>query len=69
MAPELPAELFVVLACPACKGKLLSDDPGELRCLRCEIAYPVRDGTPDFLSPSSSASQKQAQSRVGFRPD
>ena len=40
-----------VLACPRCKGPLdfREEEAGEVRCLTCRLAYPVRDGIPEML--------------------
>jgi len=40
-----PAE---ILACPRCKGELTESD-GEIVCLGCQLAFPVRDGIPVLL--------------------
>jgi uncharacterized protein YbaR (Trm112 family) len=39
------------LACPRCKGSVTEEAQGaELRCLRCGVRYPVRDGFPILLA-------------------
>ena len=49
-AVPIPQELKDILACPKCKGALeFHDDRDEIRCLRCKLAYPVRDGIPVML--------------------
>src|SRR4051812_20456103 len=51
--------LLNLLACPECKGPLLSADEtgggegidsAKLRCTACERTYPVRDGIPRFVA-------------------
>jgi uncharacterized protein YbaR (Trm112 family) len=42
---DVPLEL---LACPACRGPL-KEVPSALRCERCGLDYPSRDGVVDFL--------------------
>ncbi len=49
-APALPAELKEILACPKCKGDLeFHEEKGEIRCLRCRLAYRIDDGIPVML--------------------
>ena len=39
-----------VLVCPVCKGRLLQvPETGELACLPCMRAFPLRDGIPDMI--------------------
>ena len=39
-----------VLVCPVCKGRLrLVAGTGELACLPCMRAYPMRGGIPDMI--------------------
>lgn len=43
-----------VLACPQCKGAVeFREDLGEVRCLACALAYPIRDGIPEMLRESA----------------
>ncbi len=43
-------DLLNVLACPACKGKLVYDrNHKELVCQFDKLAYPIRDGIPIML--------------------
>lgn len=48
----LEKSLLAVLACPWCKGKLdyRKEPKEELWCPRCQRAYPVEDGIPNFLA-------------------
>ena len=40
-------ELLNILACPACKAKLILDeDSQELICRFEQLAYPIKDGVP-----------------------
>ena len=41
-------ELKAILACPACKGDLLFEEP-RIICRACRKAYPIRDGIPVML--------------------
>ena len=42
--------LLEILACPECKSPLrVQEDPPELICTGCGLAYPVRDGIPVLL--------------------
>jgi uncharacterized protein YbaR (Trm112 family) len=46
----LSATLLEILACPACKGKLvLTPNEEGLACHACELLFPVRDGIPVLL--------------------
>jgi uncharacterized protein len=43
-------QLREILACPKCKGDLeFREDEGEIRCLRCRLAYRIDDGIPVML--------------------
>jgi SAM-dependent methyltransferase len=66
------------LACPACKGTIsLVSEGGALRCTRCDIEYPIRNGIPRFVPPDNYASgfglqwnrfrTTQLDSRTGLR--
>lgn len=57
------------LCCPMCKGDLvLMDDEwvegeivsGVLRCDRCELNYPIRDGIVSLLPPELRADKSEA---------
>jgi hypothetical protein len=43
-------ELLDLLVCPVCKTpvKLTADEKG-LRCAKCRIVYPIRDGFPVMI--------------------
>ncbi len=46
----LPAELKEILACPRCKGPLaFVEEPEEIHCEACRLAYQVREGIPVML--------------------
>ena len=46
----LASELKEILACPKCKGALeFHEDRGEIHCLRCRLAYAIRDDIPVML--------------------
>ncbi len=47
----LSQTLLEILACPACKGKIVHDEAGEkLVCQgECQRRYPIRDGIPVML--------------------
>ncbi len=50
----LSEQVKEALACPRCKGRLeLHEPPGELWCLPCRLAWPIRDGVPDLVPGSS----------------
>ncbi|MFN2454757.1 MAG: Trm112 family protein [Pyrinomonadaceae bacterium] len=43
-------DLLEILACPACKAKVLLQPGGEsLKCVECKRVYPVRDDIPVML--------------------
>jgi uncharacterized protein YbaR (Trm112 family) len=46
----IAAELLEVLACPACKSRVLQEG-ATLKCAngKCALVYPVRDGIPVML--------------------
>ncbi len=47
---SLPPELKEILACPKCKGDLeFREAEGEIRCLRCRLAFRIDDGIPVML--------------------
>jgi asparagine synthase (glutamine-hydrolysing) len=41
--------LLTLLACPNCSGEVCPHMNGTLRCLGCNMSYPVRHGVPIFL--------------------
>jgi uncharacterized protein YbaR (Trm112 family) len=46
----LDPKLLAILVCPKCRGDLRTvQDPPSLECIRCQLAYPVRDGIPILL--------------------
>jgi uncharacterized protein len=54
--------LLKIMACPTCKGPLELHAVekkekeivhGSLVCLRCNQAFPIKDGIPNMLPPSS----------------
>jgi uncharacterized protein YbaR (Trm112 family) len=48
----LQKELFDILACPQCRGKLeYSDDKQRLRCRACGSRFPIEDGIPILDKP------------------
>lgn len=47
---SLSPELIALLVCPRCKGPLeYREAEARLICLRCSLAYPVRDDIPIML--------------------
>lgn len=43
-------ELLEILACPACKAKVLMKPDGSgLKCVECKRVYPIRDEIPVML--------------------
>jgi uncharacterized protein YbaR (Trm112 family) len=55
MASEpLAKELFEILSCPICKGKLrYSPEHDQLVCTQCGLKYPIEDGIPILLPPKT----------------
>jgi len=54
MVPQEPIakELFDILACPVCKGKLrYTGDRKKIECSLCLIKYPIEQGIPVLLPP------------------
>jgi hypothetical protein len=45
----LSPEMLVMLACPACYGKLILDE-SLIRCVQCGRRYPAEDGIPILLA-------------------
>jgi uncharacterized protein YbaR (Trm112 family) len=46
----LAPELKEILACPKCKGALaFHEDRAEIHCLRCRLAYAIREDIPVML--------------------
>jgi SAM-dependent methyltransferase len=56
------AQLFELLACPAC-GEELGDDGPELRCGRCGSRYPVVNGVPHLLPPLEGSRWREWQAK------
>jgi uncharacterized protein YbaR (Trm112 family) len=43
-------ELLEILACPACRGKIVHDEEKDvLNCCECHRSYPIRDDIPVML--------------------
>ncbi|MGH7387373.1 MAG: Trm112 family protein [Candidatus Methylomirabilales bacterium] len=43
-------EFLEILACPACRGGVRLDEPGQrIICQACGRRYPIRDGIPVML--------------------
>lgn len=43
-------ELLEILACPACRGKIVHDDEKDtLTCSECKRIYPIKDDIPVML--------------------
>ncbi len=43
-------ELLEILACPACRGKIIHDEDNDtLNCSSCKRIYPIRDDIPVML--------------------
>jgi uncharacterized protein YbaR (Trm112 family) len=52
----LAPELKEILACPKCKGDLeFREEEGRILCLRCRLAYEIRDGIPVMLVEEAKA--------------
>jgi uncharacterized protein YbaR (Trm112 family) len=46
----LAPELKEILACPKCKGELeFHEERSEILCLRCQLAFAIRDDIPVML--------------------
>lgn len=43
------SRILPLLACPACRGRLLRQNQQALHCADCAATYPVRDGVPILL--------------------
>lgn len=49
----LPKELYNILACPECKGKVVYDlKKTSLKCSKCKETYPIKNGIPIMLPKS-----------------
>ena len=47
---SISEDLLEILACPACKAKvLLQPDGNSLKCVECKRVYPIRDDIPVML--------------------
>lgn len=43
-------ELLDILACPACRGKIVhNEEKDRLDCLDCKRSYPIKDDIPVML--------------------
>ena len=43
-------DLKAILVCPKCKGALeFREEKDEIRCLACQLVYPIQDGIPVML--------------------
>ena len=52
MADPIAKELFDILACPVCKGKIqYTKDKKQLECSQCRTKYPIENGIPVILPP------------------
>ncbi|MBW2966612.1 Trm112 family protein [Candidatus Woesearchaeota archaeon] len=52
MKQELPEDLLRILACPVCKSKLeYKKEENILRCNKCKINYPIKEGIPILMPP------------------
>jgi uncharacterized protein YbaR (Trm112 family) len=51
--PVLSPEIFAMLACPVCHGKLALE-VGFIRCAECSRRFPVEDGIPVLLAERSA---------------
>jgi uncharacterized protein YbaR (Trm112 family) len=52
MADPIAKELFDILACPVCRGKLrYASDKKKLECEQCRVKYPIENGIPVILPP------------------
>ena len=52
MKQEFSEDLLRILACPVCKSKLdYKREKNILRCNKCKINYPIKEGIPVLLSP------------------
>ncbi len=48
MSEDSLEELEDILACPKCHGPVVRRE-GRYVCEACRLAFPIRDGIPDFL--------------------
>jgi uncharacterized protein len=56
----VPHNLLNILVCPACKGHLISDDGiSTLRCLACNLAFPIKEGIPVMLADEAKNIESQ----------
>ena len=52
MNKKLPKDLVKILACPICKSRLeYKKEKDILRCNKCRIDYPVKEGIPRLTPP------------------
>jgi uncharacterized protein YbaR (Trm112 family) len=53
MTDPIAKELFDILACPVCKGKLqYTADKKDLECKQCKTKYPIEGGIPVIMPPN-----------------
>lgn len=54
-------ELLEILACPACKAKVVLREGGEsLKCVECNRVYPIRDDIPVMLIDEATIEEDNA---------
>lgn len=58
--------LYDILACPACKVRVIRQDE-TLTCTQCHKAYPIVNGVPVLL-PDASVPVTQYQDELNIRP-
>ena len=52
MTDPIAKELFDILECPVCKGKIqYTADKKALECKECKTKYPIEDGIPVIMPP------------------
>ncbi len=55
----LDKELLEILVCPKCKGKVEEVRKGAgLKCGKCKLIYPVKDGIPDMIIEDAEKADK-----------
>ena len=72
---RLRHDLLSFLVCPRCQDPFTCEPDravggdviaGSLRCPRCSIAYPIRDGIPRIMPPSVSEEQERTAGAFGW---
>ena len=71
MAP-LAKALKEILRCPRCRGDVEEEGGGRtLRCPKCQLTYPVRDGIPQMVVeeaiPTGDGSKPEAIKQMSFK--